>query len=678
MSVWKDVHYVDDTGHTVNRTVPDDVFWSSKMKTLYDFDIGDPGDFKIPFTGRNPLKAAERGELDTIRFCRKKTKLQLPGTKNTFDAFDRIFFGLHAVYQLIGTYSQQIFVESKIADSDAEFVKTLLGFHGATGLLTPMDVIERVGVGLDSLKQHVIGPHKFLLELKKLFAYKNRKRVLMGQNASDPLRTKHFEIPGLRHKLKVHLGLNYLILSQMNDSIAYVLTDKDFDRIQCIVKGIAAYRFYNCMYNRAGKGVNREQERLAVQFSKHLITTMKNTKRKDVGMICRAYDVVYHWFLGKKFNTLNNDAEKSQMKKFQDERLFELFDANQLFKMVENKQFLDAQELFMVHRCLPCPDFDQYSMTETQRKLYSDSVDRTIHDPTREIWNTILSNYELGMLIAYKTRHGIFPGVANNPDAQDHTSQHYPHIGRLDAEDLGKINYRGAFLYPKRDFDVTALVKDKAVCSEEITDDMTQEDYMKIPVTKRSQLLDVFSREVPLSMVNLRSLAHKLNVDLKADDKGEAKKPKGRMFFEAPTEWRLIHSEYEEAVANYINVLPQIVFGKNEHDKRESMNYLCAPPIMNGSEQTLFISFDLHRWSPWMKVDVHRSLDAIWERAFDMPHIKHMHRVFSEGHIHYIKQGVHHKLPKMGRDFEGFSGKKLTLFHYAVMRTAVQHMFAED
>jgi hypothetical protein len=165
-----------------------------------------------------------------------------------------------------------------------------------------------------------------------------------------------------------------------------------------------------------------------------------------------------------------------------------------------------------------------------------------------------------------------------------------------------------------------------------------------------------------------------MDYSVKAEDKAESAKPNGRWFFEAPTIARLKQSEYEDSIAHYATYVPGCFVGKKYEDKVRQMNAVTEGTPDGMPYMHTYISFDIKKFSPYLPLNVHTRLDAQWAEAFGVPGLTEASRILTDGVIHYVKKGIHHTFRKTGSDFEGFSGKKLTMFHCALMGYCVRRL----
>ena len=77
------------------------------------------------------------------------------------------------------------------------------------------------------------------------------------------------------------------------------------------------------------------------------------------------------------------------------------------------------------------------------------------------------------------------------------------------------------------------------------------------------------------------------------------------MFMEANTEARLLQSEYEDNITRYVRHAPGFMAGMSFEESIKQMNHVYEPFCDPETEQTVYISFDIHKWSPGTNPEVH-------------------------------------------------------------------------
>jgi len=372
-------------------------------------------------------------------------------------------------------------------------------------------------------------------------------------------------------------------------------------------------------------------------------------------------------------NDISDRAEKDQLAKWQREKLYELIDYTAVLSSVRTLKMKEALEVLLIYKCLPQPDFDYFGAAKRQLDKYNEAFDKQVkfQRGNNQIFRSVLLYHKWTMLAAFYDKHKTCPGRVRDdvPEKRYGWQERYPNLTPADIpfEAMNDIDFAGDFRWKMRTDDNMDLVKDKAICPLQINTIANATEFGKLPVTAKNQLVDVLSRNTTINLADLEPRRARLFYDVKAEDKPEAKKPNGRWFFEAETEARMKHSEYEDAVAEYAKHAKGCVSGIDVGKKIHIMNSVSDPGQVNSGYRPVFLSFDLEGFSPNLHPMVHAALDEQWAEAFGVPGLAQASRIFTDGKIHYIKGNIHHAFHKMGNDFEGFSGRALTMYHCAVM-----------
>jgi hypothetical protein len=137
---------------------------------------------------------------------------------------------------------------------------------------------------------------------------------------------------------------------------------------------------------------------------------------------------------------------------------------------------------------------------------------------------------------------------------------------------------RNTFRYSVHGTDILEMVKDKAICPENVNDLRNGQDLLRAPIETKNQLMDILNRDKEVYLPDINDDADNVFDDVKAEDKPEAKKPAGRWFFEAGTNRRLIQSEYEASVAEYGKTTSGCMAGKSTRDKISAMTTFASCP----------------------------------------------------------------------------------------------------
>lgn len=646
---------------------------------VLDFDVDPCGDYVLPGNlkaGNVKKQAKIDNDIIDKLYCGSKNKVNHSFLK-TFRDYNRVYFGLPAVHRF---FSHLCNIASRRGSTDDSDVPQKLFVMGTViGQHTPKDSIARGPVLKSVWKQYGQAYYElFASYLRLVTHYKNSKyryEVRWAKNEDK-------EMPSVEDISLSQLGVGRAYVFQgllvcYVGFTCYVFHRKDGERLERMIKGYGLANYYIRTYSLM---TNVQRQQVVGAFTlvtDELRLRSSQSDMKSAQVLCRAFDVAYYTVLAHFASDIDEVSLKEQRDKAIKEGLNKIANINSI---VENTKILpmrDAIEVLQIYKIFPQADFDQYSATYKQKKLYEKQNKIT----DRGLWLSVMRHHKLLMVKAYYERHKVCPGVlvVEENDKLPYWTRHYPHVDpqNIKPEQTDWIDFKGQFLYMDHMLDVFDMVKDKSICPLYVKNIKHIRDVARLPPETKNQLLDVISRDTPISVAYLRDTLDDLFIDIKAEDKAEAKKPDGRWFMEAHTDYRLVLSEYEMSVANYGSNLEGFMQGKGLIEKQKMLNHVAEATDVTMGVTQLFISFDIAKFSPRMPIEVHQELDKQWSEAFGMQHIQNMSRIFTEGEMHYIKTNIHHTLQKTGSDFEGFAGRKLTMFHLAVMHAVVDVLRAE-
>jgi hypothetical protein len=688
MSVWKNACYRDDAFNALAQWVPRDALESEFFLSLCDYDVEDPGDFPLPGgIRRGNLRSQIEKDPSILSALHDKVPrpdIDSPALVELTARLGPARFGVHGVYKFVAENWSAIFKPGTLSRGDRSFYQQVYSFGGAASYRTGREVSDRSVSSATALEKHLVGPTDAIRTLIRIGTFsagaRYKARIRAARQLGDPYPEVDPTDSGFLRRYTIFWWKGTLILQDPRTDRCYVFTRSDIERIERFVLGLAWCSVYFAEYSAADPGLNARLTVAYDSFREIIRSSILSVRKTDANKLCRAFDVLVWYYIAGETQDVNDTAYKQQKRKIRDESLGDLVPIEQVMRLVKKFRMKEALEILQVYKAFPQPDFDYFGAANRQLTLYSKPKTFGIE---RETTNTgfhadFWRYFKFVLIKAFAQKHGVCPGYVKPQAGKDGWRRSYPHISadKIPPNDTDDIVMTGCFSYIPHAQDILDMVKDKAICPESMQDNTTYRDIQKLPIEDKNQLMDVLGREVPINMVDLIGGAVPVFDDVRAEDKPEAKKPNGRWFFEAGTHRRLIQSEYESSVAEYAKATTGCMAGKGTRDKIAAMNYLTELPRIGTEAFTrpYMISFDLDKFSPSLSYETHDQMDDILADAFGMPHIAGSSKVFTEGKIHYVKRKVHHVFNKMGRDFEGFAGRKNTIYHCAVMGYCVRRL----
>jgi len=688
MSVWKAACYRDDALQAVASSLNVADLDCPFVYSLCDFTVEDHGDHALPSgIHRGPLRDQLLGRPERVAAILERRPVR-GGYPHAYAALLRTLpparFGVHGVYRFVRANWNAFTDPRPNANLNPTFFDSLFAYGYAASLRTGAEAVDKARTVRKSLQDYVEGPYQAIRDLVGVgvrgAGRQYRAACRYADSSGDAYPRLEDKLPAWLQRYDVYWYRSVLFVVSLQDDCTYVLTRDDIDRIERLTLGLAWSGYYLAEYSDRDADL---RARLKAAFSevRDVIKDSLGRVTKDgANSLCRAYDVVLWQYCAELSSDISTGARDRQAEKVHREKLGSFVDVGKLLRIAQRFKMREGLEILQIYKAFPQPDFDYFGAAHRQQELYS--RDRpwgtAAETPNTGRYEDLWQYFEYTLIRAYHQKHGVCPGVIK--EGVEHRRWHdsYPYIPpeKIPVEQVGDIDYANTFRYAAHGTDILDLVHDKAICPTTIGDLKTASDVRAAPIEDKNYLMSVLTSPEPIVLPDLYDRP-KFD-DVKAEDKPEAKKPNGRWFYEAHTDRRLVQSEYELSVAEYAKSTQGCMSGKSTRDKIAAMNYICE--LQHGADlspmRPLLVSFDLDKFSPSLQMDVHRRGDAILARAFGMPHLANASDIYTRGNIHYVKRNVHHTFPKPGRDFEGFGGRKNTVYHCAVMGYCVRRLRA--
>jgi hypothetical protein len=669
MSVWKFPCYVDDVLENICASFDYDFILNSALIQASDFDIGDFGDFVVP-KGLKSGNLYNQVKNETIDIKQLYKTIIVEDVENnslyvTLSKIKELRFGLKEVYRKAHEFIKLKRVSDNVISLSSELARQLF----CIGELASYQGPYRIVTTEKKLYPEMIPFLNKLDDLKRYASHvkavvRNRrynKKIDADMNFGDILEPydlpKH--IKDIFPNNDIILYKNLYFSSDDDWETATVLTTKDIDRFYQIARGMLIYKMSLIQFNDTiAKTVG---ELVYEIFLKSLLV------KRRANYLCRSWDIVYNTVLARIANDINDRAEILLRAKYYEEKLNDFIDIDKIIYTVEKAKIKDRIDLLYIYKCLPTSDFDYFSVMNKQKELYEK---QNVLDTKIDVgMKDLIAYYKYMMVRAYKKRHGTMPGRVKEEAAYKEWHSFYPKISLkgLNYHMVDDLDLDGAFKYKSCGYDIMKHVKDSAIIPKR--DPVNGYELNKVPVDEKNMLLDVFMRQDDINVKTINYDTARINV--KAEDKAEAKKPYGRLFFEADTDIRIKHSEYEANLAKYLKHIPGCAVGLKKREMIAKLNQVTFVDINNLNVKHFIMSFDLAKFSPHFPGDVHKIFDEVNANLFGEPDLKNAYKIHQDGNIVYYKKSIRHVIKKPNADLEGMSGKFNTIFHAVVMGLAV-------
>lgn len=671
MSVWKYPVYRDDALEALCKVFPHEFIRKTGLLDAANFVVEDFGNFPVPKNLRpgclkdqvldeeNPVNLEDLYHKCTIEYDEDD------GVLSMFKKNKEVKCGLKACYNLAYRILQ-----NKIGEESCNPEETYLIRNGY--VLGEMASYMGPGRAAQQVKESYADTEKIMNRLKnfRLFVVtlksmaKNRKlsrQINLDRNYRNLI--EYQALPeGIRNFLPGYEFFFYGGLTFITDDnmvTAFVLTNKDVDRVYQVVRGVQLYDAYITHYT------NSKDLMGAIAVRKLFIDSLINNNRPN--FVCRAWDLVFNYVISPV--DITNKSKELLRKKIYEEKLNEIVNPVAVEVMLSNMKIREVIDILNIRKCLPTPDFDYFGAAERQRVLWSEPNKFLKQNVESENVEELKSYYKYMMVRAYYKRHGKLPGTVKEGVAAQDWHPYWPdvNIKNMDYHFVNDLNLTGTFEYNEVRKDVMQLVKDSAIIPN--VEFENGYDVNRMDVKNKNMLADVFTRrkDIDVNEINLNDYS----CDVKAEDKPEAKKPNGRWFFELNTDERLKQSEYEMNQSEYVKHMPGCAVGLSHDKMLKKMNYVTSGVLEGGPVRNFLESFDLHRFSPNYPGQVHEAINEVNADLYGKPYLKHAHLVHHKGNVVYAKKSIKHVQPKAYVDLEGFSGKFNSCVHACIMGLAV-------
>jgi hypothetical protein len=229
------------------------------------------------------------------------------------------------------------------------------------------------------------------------------------------------------------------------------------------------------------------------------------------------------------------------------------------------------------------------------------------------------------------------------------------------------IDITGVGTYKERTEDNPDILKDSAVCEEDLDDVMDdQEDSFRRRNMLLRYLFDPSCPTVNRARLTFGRSTHVHRVGFKM----EAHKPVARLFFIGNYTDRIIQSEMEENVHRVALHCPGYMIGQSTEFKVKKIMGMVAPRL-EFDETVYFLNFDISAWSPGMRPEVQRISHELWGEVFDRQEFNLAYKINEEATIALNKRGYKASYRNNGANLEGYNGKEMTFLHCALMGYSV-------
>jgi len=386
-------------------------------------------------------------------------------------------------------------------------------------------------------------------------------------------------------------------------------------------------------------------------------------------------DIGYYIYLSRKAGKLAERSVILQEEKGFDGYYDKVFPLKEFLAELETWKIKEGLELSSLRKILPVPDFCIYSAMNKNYQMHQ-SPHSMEPSPFPE---ASIEDFELywkwSMIRNFYDRHGRCPGFVKEEVQYKDWHQTYPDMEpiHIPYKHIDDIDYEGTFLYRDYAFAEHELRKDKTMAPNRLDFLMTYSELKSLPLYEQNQIARFILDENIPTLDKLRNnlIAGSNDFDFVSLTaiKPESKKEDGRMFYMANDAQRIMMSEKEANIADYLVHKAGNSSGISDIELARRMGDIAAMNL--DRVRKVYVSFDLAKWSPKMNPELKKMSYARWSYAFGLPHIEKLLQVTNGSRLAFIKHNIHHEYTNPGQDLEGYDAKTNTAMHIEVMSYAV-------
>jgi hypothetical protein len=687
MSVWDDPHYRSEPLQIISQYLDYDLEDHPNLLALCDWEIGDYGHFDVKVPKGNFKQNILEGKAKITQVAYKFSTAWNENFSERFKMLPPPKCGIDAVYTLFDRFfSGKIAMKNEFEEVELkDFCQNMLRAYGPANYASPV-TWEKYA------KSHFIdwSSDDRMCPLFWFQQAESVRHLNVAQGLKSFRRAVHavkwlpklypwiesqalFGVKEYHWKITRYRGVTILWDTERNES--YVLLGKDLKRLGQLLESTGKIYHYFSFYADRANMLSTKMTNAAHDILELLIGSIRTCTPHEMNSICRSMDIAQFIYLAKKAGPLAHRSVIDQMKKGFDGHYDKVFPLAELVAILEQFRIREAMELVSIRKILPVPDFCIYSAMNNNYQMHMAPHEQIPHFDKKTTFEDFKLFWRHSMIRNYFDRHGKCPGYIKEGVQRKDWHQYYPHRppSEFPYSETNDIEYRGTFSYSDYNFSEHELRKDKTMAPNRLSDEITADELAKLPVDEKNQIANFFlNRNLP----RIKTLRENLIAGVHTWDwvhttalKPEAKKEGGRMFYMANDAQRVMMSEKEANIADYLVHKAGNSSGISDIDLAARMSNIAAiPQDMN---RKVYVSFDLDKWSPKQNPKLKEAAYEQWEYAFGLPHITKLLKVHKGARLAFIKHNVHHEYINPGQDMEGYDAKTNTAMHIEVMGYAI-------
>jgi len=691
MSVWSDPHYRSEPLIAVTQHVSPIHCSHPNVQSLCNFDVDDYGDFDCNAPVGNFKDAVTKDKYLIRSLAYKFGQSRHRSFEQRFLEVPEPVAGISAVYGLFcDIWNRSIRFKAEFNEEEAvSFSRKLLQAMGPANYASPLQwEVWAKNCYANWSQEDLSNPFywyqaaeaiRHLKVAKGIKSYRRHCAQASRRNKPLPFIDKQAIFTNRQSEWEVYQHRNITILVKRSkfraQSKSYVLLTKDLTRLSQLLESTGRVFEYFATYADKNDSLSNRLTASALEIYKLLVRSFQNGNYKTHNSICRSMDIGQFIYLASHAGKLADRSLEQQNKKGFDGYYNKVFPLDEFMTILSTWKVREALELCSIRKILPVPDFCIYSAMNKNKKMHYNP--HPLKVPKSPDIN--LEDFELywswSMVRNYYDRHGRCPGKIKEDSEFKDWHQTYPDMEpiHIPYRHIKDIDYEGCFIYKDYAFSEHELRKDKTMAPNRLPADMTSAEYKDLPIYEQNQIARFLLDPGIPTLTTLRQeiLDNRENFDYVSLTaiKPESKKEDGRLFYMANDAQRILMSEKEANIADYLRVKAGNSAGISDIDLSIRMHEIASVSL--DLNRKVYVSFDLDKWSPKMNPILKEMSYNQWSYAFGLPHIKKLLKVTNGSRLAFLKHNVHHEYVNPGQDLEGYDAKTNTAMHIEVMSYAI-------
>jgi len=317
-----------------------------------------------------------------------------------------------------------------------------------------------------------------------------------------------------------------------------------------------------------------------------------------------------------------------------------------------------------IARVAPPPDYD-VTLTFTNEKILhheKNKVGYEINEEAGKLYDDFTAYNRWAFINQYYKQFKILPGVPKDPKSafgikylERQRNKDPPALLHSEAH---LVDLTGVLKYKKRNNDYHMYFKDTAMCADGIGSNMSDE---KPNVKYTNQIAHLMTAETKIDLDKERVQIALKDHPIRTAMKVESGKEEGRLFFIYDLVDKILMSELEENISDFLVKIPGNAVGvSTEKIKKIMMSIIHTEALPDLDAAPVFMSDDISKWSPHMPKKVQQDSADFWAEIYGESWIADMPKIDVLDTVICNSMNFKATYNSDGANKEGTTGKRIT------------------